>query len=35
MERVMTVSESSEGDIVADHGVDPDRLHVVPVGVDP
>ena len=35
MERVMTVSESSRGDIVADHGVDPDRLHVVPVGVDP
>jgi|TARA_B100000959_G_scaffold207885_1_gene218217 glycosyltransferase involved in cell wall biosynthesis len=35
MRRVMTVSESSRGDIVADHGVDPDRLHVVPVGVDP
>ena len=35
MERVMTVSESSKTDIVADHKVDPDRVHVVPVGVDP
>ncbi len=35
MPRVMTVSESSKNDIIADHGVDPARLHVVPVGVDP
>ena len=35
MHRVMTVSESSRGDIATDHRVDPDRLHVVPVGVDP
>ena len=33
--RILTVSESSRGDIIKDHGVDPDRLHVVPVGVDP
>lgn len=33
--RILTVSESSRGDIIADHGVDPERLHVVPVGVDP
>jgi glycosyltransferase involved in cell wall biosynthesis len=32
--RVMTVSESSLGDITADHGVDPDKLRVVNVGVD-
>ncbi len=35
MPRVMTVSESSAGDIAADHRVDPSRIHVVPVGVDP
>jgi len=35
MTRVMTVSESSAGDIAADHRVDPERIHVVPVGVDP
>ena len=35
MLRVMTVSESSLGDICADHKVNPDRIHVVPVGVDP
>ncbi len=35
MLRVMTVSENSKKDISADHQVDPDRLHVVPVGVDP
>jgi MMP alpha-(1->4)-mannosyltransferase len=35
MPRIMTVSESSKGDISADHGVDLDKLHVVPVGVDP
>ncbi|MEQ8716604.1 MAG: glycosyltransferase family 4 protein [Acidimicrobiales bacterium] len=33
--RILTVSESSFDDIVADHGVDPGRLVVVPVGVDP
>ena len=33
--RILTVSESSRGDIIKDHGVDPGRLHVVPVGVDP
>ncbi|MEC7899925.1 MAG: glycosyltransferase family 4 protein [Actinomycetota bacterium] len=35
MHRVMTVSESSKVDISADHKVDPERIHVVPVGVDP
>ncbi|MCP3855753.1 MAG: glycosyltransferase family 4 protein [Actinomycetia bacterium] len=35
MERVITVSESSFGDIVKDHQVNPDRMAVVPVGVDP
>ena len=35
MERVMTVSENSFNDIVSDHHVDPARMHVVPVGVDP
>jgi MMP alpha-(1->4)-mannosyltransferase len=35
MPRIMTVSESSKGDISADHGVGLDKLHVVPVGVDP
>ena len=34
LSRVMTVSESSLGDITADHGVDPERLRVVNVGVD-
>ena len=33
--RVMTVSESSKKDIHRDHRVPLDRLHVVPVGVDP
>lgn len=33
--RLVTVSESSKRDIVAQMGVDPARLHVVPVGVDP
>jgi glycosyltransferase involved in cell wall biosynthesis len=33
--RVMTVSENSLGDIVSGHGVDPDKLRVVHVGVDP
>jgi glycosyltransferase involved in cell wall biosynthesis len=35
MPRILTVSDSSASDIVADHGVDPDRIRVVPVGVDP
>jgi glycosyltransferase involved in cell wall biosynthesis len=34
LRRVVTVSESSFHDIVADHEVDPDRMAVVPVGVD-
>ena len=33
--RLVTVSESSKRDIVAQMGVAEDRLHVVPVGVDP
>ena len=33
--RVMTVSTNSFNDIVRDHHVDPKRMHVVPVGVDP
>ncbi len=32
---IVTVSESSRADIVAGHGIDPDRLRVVNVGVDP
>ncbi|HMC41531.1 MAG TPA: glycosyltransferase family 4 protein [Acidimicrobiales bacterium] len=32
--RVITVSSSSAADVVAQMGVDPDRLRVVPVGVD-
>ncbi|MET0420420.1 MAG: glycosyltransferase family 4 protein, partial [Acidimicrobiia bacterium] len=35
MPRVVTVSESSKRDIVAQMGVKPERLHIVPVGVDP
>ncbi len=35
MPRILTVSDSSAADIVADHGVDRDRIRVVPVGVDP
>jgi glycosyltransferase involved in cell wall biosynthesis len=35
MPRVVTVSESSKRDIVAQMGVRADRLHIVPVGVDP
>ena len=35
MDRVMTVSENSKIDISADHKVDIDKIHVVPVGVDP
>ena len=33
--RVLTVSESSRGDICRDHHVAPERIAVVPVGVDP
>jgi glycosyltransferase involved in cell wall biosynthesis len=33
--RVLTVSESSRGDIVDQMGVSADRLHIVPVGMDP
>jgi glycosyltransferase involved in cell wall biosynthesis len=35
LQRVVTVSENSFKDIVADHHVDPDRMAIVPVGVDP
>ncbi|MBS1848582.1 MAG: glycosyltransferase family 4 protein, partial [Actinobacteria bacterium] len=35
MKRVVTVSENSFTDIAHDHHVDPSRMHVVPVGVDP
>src|SRR3546814_15686381 len=35
LKRVVTVSENSFKDIVADHHVDPDRMAIVPVGVDP
>lgn len=35
LSRVLTVSESSKRDIARDHGVRPERIHVVPVGVDP
>ena len=33
--RVVTVSESSKRDICAEMGARPDRVHIVPVGVDP
>jgi len=35
MDRVMTVSENSKVDIAADHKVESEKIHVVPVGVDP
>lgn len=35
MERVMTVSSNSFADIARDHHVDPSKMHIVPVGVDP
>lgn len=35
MDRVMTVSENSKVDIAADHQVESNKIHVVPVGVDP
>jgi glycosyltransferase involved in cell wall biosynthesis len=34
LKRTITVSENSYKDIVRDHGIDPDKLAVVPVGVD-
>ena len=34
MPRILTVSSSSRNDIVGAHGVDPSRIHIVPVGVD-
>ena len=33
--RILTVSLNSYEDIITDYGVDPDRLHIVHVGVDP
>jgi glycosyltransferase involved in cell wall biosynthesis len=35
LRRVVTVSGNSFKDIVADHQVDPERMAIVPVGVDP
>ena len=35
LQSVLTVSESSARDLVADFGVDPERISVVPLGVDP
>lgn len=35
LQRILTVSQSSREDICRDHKVSPDRLAVVPVGVDP
>ncbi|MDZ7675560.1 MAG: glycosyltransferase family 4 protein [Acidimicrobiales bacterium] len=35
LQRVVTVSENSFKDIVADHRVDPANMAIVPVGVDP
>jgi glycosyltransferase involved in cell wall biosynthesis len=34
LDRLVTVSENSFGDIVADHGVDPSKMAIVAVGVD-
>ncbi|MDP8954103.1 MAG: glycosyltransferase family 4 protein [Actinomycetota bacterium] len=34
LDRILTVSQSSLDDIVTEHGVAPERLRVVPVGVD-
>ena len=33
--RILTVSSNSYDDIIADYGVDPERLYIVHVGVDP
>jgi glycosyltransferase involved in cell wall biosynthesis len=35
LERIITVSENSQADIHRDHKVPLERMHVVPVGVDP
>lgn len=35
LDRVVTVSTNSRDDIVRDHKVHPDRIEIVPVGVDP
>lgn len=35
LDRVITVSENSFKDISHDHKVDPAKMHIVPVGVDP
>jgi glycosyltransferase involved in cell wall biosynthesis len=35
MRHVLTVSKSSARDIVADFGVDPERVEVIPLGVEP
>jgi len=35
LSRIITVSQNSYGDICRTHGVDPEKLFVVPVGVDP
>jgi len=35
MPEILTVSKSSARDIVADFGVDPDRIDVIPLGVEP
>jgi glycosyltransferase involved in cell wall biosynthesis len=35
LRRIITVSQNSYADICRTHHVSPDRLHVVPVGVDP
>src|SRR6185436_12145867 len=35
LQRIVTVSESSRHDVHVDHGVPLERMHVVPVGVDP
>lgn len=35
VERVVTVSKNSREDIIHDHRVDPERIEIVPVGVDP
>lgn len=34
LRKILTVSDSSKRDIAADFGVDPDRLQVIPLGVD-
>lgn len=35
LDRIITVSQNSYADICRTHGVSPEKLHVVPVGVDP